>query len=82
MMDIYQLAVQYLIPRLEQVCIQYLEFKISKQNVLDALFNADKMRYKTSLSRFLTIVTAHLLFQFEIDQRILSWLHRQRRKFL
>lgn len=43
MMDIYQLAVQYLIPRLEQVCIQYLEFKISKQNVLDALFNADKM---------------------------------------
>lgn len=43
MMDIYQLAVKYLIPRLEQVCIQYLEFKISKQNVLDALFNADKM---------------------------------------
>lgn len=43
MMDIYQLAVQYLIPRLEQVSIQYLEFKISKTNVLDALFYADKM---------------------------------------
>lgn len=42
-MDIYQLAVQFLIPRLEQVCIQYLEYKISKQNVLDALYNADKM---------------------------------------
>ncbi|KAJ6635081.1 Leucine-zipper-like transcriptional regulator 1 like [Pseudolycoriella hygida] len=41
-MDIYQLAVEYLIPRLEQVSIQYLEFKISKQNVLDTLFNADK----------------------------------------
>lgn len=45
MMDIYQLAVQYLIPRLEQVSIQYLEFKISKTNVLDALFYADKMKY-------------------------------------
>lgn len=44
MMDIYQLAVQYLIPRLEQVSIQYLEFKISKTNVLDALFYADKMK--------------------------------------
>ncbi|GAB0088910.1 Leucine-zipper-like transcriptional regulator 1 homolog [Sergentomyia squamirostris] len=44
MMDIYQLAVQFFIPRLEQVCIQYLEFKISKGNVLDALFNADKMK--------------------------------------
>lgn len=50
-MDIYQLAVQYLIPRLEQVCIQYLEFKISKQNVLDALFNADKMRYRSPSNR-------------------------------
>ena len=45
MMDIYQMAVLFLIPRLEQVCIQYLEFKISKQNVLDALYNADKMKY-------------------------------------
>lgn len=45
MMDIYQLAVQYLIPRLEQVSIQYLEFKISKTNVLDALYYADKMKY-------------------------------------
>lgn len=45
MMDIYQLAVQFFIPRLEQVCIQYLEFKISKKNVLDALYNADKMKY-------------------------------------
>lgn len=44
MMDIYQLAVQYLIPRLENVSIQYLEFKISKSNVLDALYYADKMK--------------------------------------
>lgn len=47
MMDIYQLAVQYLIPRLEQVSIQYLEFKISKTNVLEALFYADKVKYVT-----------------------------------
>lgn len=43
MMDVYTLAVQFLIPRLEQLCVQYLEFKISKDNVLDALFNADQM---------------------------------------
>lgn len=44
MMDIYQLAVQFLVRSLERVCLQYLEFKITKQNVLDALFNADKMK--------------------------------------
>lgn len=44
MMDVYQLAVQFLIPRLEQLCVQYLEYKISKDNVLDGLFNADKMK--------------------------------------
>lgn len=43
MMDVYQLAVEFVIPRLEQLCIQYLEFKISKENVLDALYNADRM---------------------------------------
>lgn len=43
MMDVYQLAVQFYIPRLEQLCVQYLEFKISKTNVLDALYNADRM---------------------------------------
>lgn len=44
MMDVYQLAVEFFIPRLEQLCVQYLEFKISKDNVLDALFNADRMK--------------------------------------
>lgn len=29
-------------PRLAQGCIQYLEYKISKANVLEALYNADK----------------------------------------
>lgn len=43
MMDVYTLAVQFLIPRLEQLCVQYLEYRISKENVLDALFNADRM---------------------------------------
>lgn len=46
MMDIYQLAVLFLIRSLEHVCLQYLEFKISRLNVLDALYNADKMRLK------------------------------------
>lgn len=44
MMDIFQLAVQYLIPRLENVSIQYLELKIQKSNVLDAFYYADKMK--------------------------------------
>lgn len=48
-MDIYQLAVQYLIPRLEHVSIQYLELKISKTNVLDALYYADKMKYAMAI---------------------------------
>lgn len=47
MMDIFQLAVQYLIKRLENVSIHYLELKISKGNVLDALYYADKMEYGT-----------------------------------
>lgn len=44
MMDIFQLAVLYLIARLENVSIQYLELKISKSNVLDAYYYADKMK--------------------------------------
>ncbi|XP_037935608.1 leucine-zipper-like transcriptional regulator 1 homolog [Teleopsis dalmanni] len=40
--DIYQLAGLFLMPRLAQGCIQYLDFKINKQNVLEALYNADK----------------------------------------
>lgn len=43
LMMVYQLAVEFLIPRLEQLCVQYLEYKIAKDNVLDALFNADRM---------------------------------------
>lgn len=42
--DIYQLAGQFLMPRLAQGCLQYLEFKISKSNVLEALYNADKTK--------------------------------------
>ena len=44
MMDIFQLAVLYLITRLENVSIHYLELRISKSNVLDALYYADKMK--------------------------------------
>ncbi|XP_067636209.1 leucine-zipper-like transcriptional regulator 1 homolog [Eurosta solidaginis] len=40
--DIYQLAGRFLMSRLAQGCIQYLDFKINKQNVLEALYNADK----------------------------------------
>lgn len=43
MMDVYLLSQQFNIPRLEQLCVQYLEFKIQKINVLEALSNSDKM---------------------------------------
>lgn len=43
MMDVYLLAIQFKIQRLEHLCIQYLEFKITKDNVLDALHNSNKM---------------------------------------
>ncbi len=43
MMQVYLLSQQFNIPRLEQLCVQYLEFKIAKSNVLEALFNSDKL---------------------------------------
>lgn len=47
LMDVYLLAQQFNIPRLEQLCMQYLEFKIGKANVLEALFNADKLNLQS-----------------------------------
>lgn len=43
MMQVYLLSQQFDIPRLEQLCVQYLEFKIVKTNVLEALHHSDKM---------------------------------------
>lgn len=47
MMDVYLLAQKFNIPRLEQLCMQYLEFKIGKTNVLEALYNSDKLSLQT-----------------------------------
>lgn len=46
--DIYQLAGLFQMPRLAHGCIQYLDFKISKTNVLDALYNAEHKKYSYS----------------------------------
>ncbi|XP_012223748.1 leucine-zipper-like transcriptional regulator 1 isoform X3 [Linepithema humile] len=40
MMDVYRLAVQFTMERLEQLCINYLEATINHANVLEALRNA------------------------------------------
>ncbi|KAL0099827.1 hypothetical protein PUN28_019914 [Cardiocondyla obscurior] len=40
MMDVYRLAVQFNMKRLEQLCVNYLEATISHANVLEALRNA------------------------------------------
>lgn len=50
LMELAKLAVEYSIQSLENVSIQYLELKISKNNVLDAYFYADKMKYAYSNS--------------------------------
>ncbi|XP_001982443.3 leucine-zipper-like transcriptional regulator 1 [Drosophila erecta] len=44
--DIYQLACLFAMPRLAHGCIQYLDYKINKLNVLEALYNADKNNIK------------------------------------
>ncbi|XP_044740473.1 leucine-zipper-like transcriptional regulator 1 isoform X2 [Chrysoperla carnea] len=44
MMDVYRLAVQFNMKRLEQLCVQYLETTISLENVLDAVSNAHNLR--------------------------------------
>ncbi|XP_061188835.1 uncharacterized protein LOC133197011 [Saccostrea echinata] len=43
MMDVYRLALQFHMSRLEQLCVQYLETCIGLKNVLVALQNASKM---------------------------------------
>lgn len=53
--DIYQLAGLFLMPRLAHGCIQYLDFKINKQNVLEALYNADKKKFVSVIVFFLYI---------------------------
>lgn len=56
MMVVYQLAVQFFIPRLELLCEQYLEFKISKENVLEAFSNADRMNLQQIKDHCLTYI--------------------------
>lgn len=40
MMDVYRLAVQFNMKRLEQLCVHYLQATINHANVLEALHNA------------------------------------------
>ncbi|XP_054279790.1 leucine-zipper-like transcriptional regulator 1 [Macrosteles quadrilineatus] len=44
MMDVYRLAVQFHMKRLEQLCVQYLETSITHRNVLEALHNATTLK--------------------------------------
>ncbi|GAB6032197.1 Leucine-zipper-like transcriptional regulator 1 [Chamberlinius hualienensis] len=44
MMDVYRLAVQFEMKRLEQLCIQYLESAIHRRNVLVALKNSSQLK--------------------------------------
>lgn len=44
MMDVYRLAVQFHMRRLEHLCVQYLEAAINHRNVLVALQNASDLR--------------------------------------
>ncbi|XP_046682002.1 leucine-zipper-like transcriptional regulator 1 isoform X2 [Homalodisca vitripennis] len=44
MMDVYRLALQFHMRRLEQLCVQYLEASINHRNVLEALHNATTLK--------------------------------------
>ncbi|XP_060568676.1 leucine-zipper-like transcriptional regulator 1 [Ruditapes philippinarum] len=44
MMDVYRLALQFHMRRLEQLCVQYLEASIGHNNVLVALQNAARLK--------------------------------------
>lgn len=44
MMDVYRLALQFNMKRLEQLCVQYLKATISHANVLEALHNAAHLK--------------------------------------
>lgn len=44
MMDVYRLAVQFNMARLEHLCVQYLNATICLKNVLVALHNADHLQ--------------------------------------
>lgn len=44
MMDVYRLAVQFNMKRLEQLCVHYLEATINHANVLEAMHNAAQLR--------------------------------------
>ncbi|XP_039298383.1 leucine-zipper-like transcriptional regulator 1 isoform X2 [Nilaparvata lugens] len=44
MMDVYRLAVQFHMTRLEKLCVRYLEATITHHNVLEALHNASLLK--------------------------------------
>ncbi|XP_050596167.1 leucine-zipper-like transcriptional regulator 1 isoform X1 [Bombus affinis] len=44
MMDVYRLALQFNMKRLDQLCVQYLKATISRANVLEALHNAVQLK--------------------------------------
>ena len=44
MMDVYRLAVQFNMKRLEQLCVHYLDATINHANVLEALHNAAHLK--------------------------------------
>ncbi|XP_060530109.1 leucine-zipper-like transcriptional regulator 1 [Cylas formicarius] len=44
MMDVYQLAEQFKMARLEHLCVQYLNTTICLKNIIEALKNAEKLK--------------------------------------
>ncbi|KAL7302173.1 hypothetical protein TKK_0005396 [Trichogramma kaykai] len=55
MMDVYRLAVQFNMRRLEQLCVHYLEATISHANVLEALRNADCLKQQLAFIKELCL---------------------------
>ncbi|XP_071449144.1 leucine-zipper-like transcriptional regulator 1 [Hetaerina americana] len=86
MMDVYRLAVQFHMRRLEQLCVQYLESKINRKNVLEALRNASQLKLlfiKEMILRFVVKESNynHIVMSTEfesLDRHLMVEIIRQR----
>lgn len=88
MMDVYRLAVEFNMKRLEQLCVNYLEATINHANVLDALRSAMRLELHFIKEFCLSFVVKDSNYnqivmsqEFEtLDQQLMVQIIRRRQK--
>ncbi|XP_026672159.1 leucine-zipper-like transcriptional regulator 1 isoform X2 [Ceratina calcarata] len=88
MMDVYRLALQFNMKRLEQLCVQYLKRTISHANVLEALHNAAQLKLYFIKDFCLSFIVKEINYneivmskEFEtLDQPLMVEIIRKRQK--